>query len=362
MKRRLYFILFALFLAPLRANAGELPGNASAFLSGKEFLREEASALPQSAALFLGANKSGNEPSGKTSILYKPANPYDFLLVPTQVRKFGNDFFIVDCYHNQVITSTNLAEPARNWKVIANGMDGPHAIAWDGELYAIVDTENNRLLTYKKVGGGAGFERIQIISHIGSRPHYVEYDSKTGCFMVWSSMTGEMFYYARVPGTMQLTAVAGWKVPELEGHYVRSFSMDEANIYLPCADAAGIWVVDRETFEVKEIYTVPLDVAGIVQIQPINGKCYISVLTDVYFDQSHATLIRAASLEDLRDGNYEDLKSTFCKKGGTLYYFAFFDGAWYSTVPREGKAAGVTRFRVTQEHKIEDYKEFEYNW
>ncbi len=70
---------------------------------------------------------------------YLEANPYDHLSVPTQITRFGQDFFIADVYHDQILTSKSGSAPIKNWKVMANGLNGPHGIAWDGEIYMVVD-------------------------------------------------------------------------------------------------------------------------------------------------------------------------------------------------------------------------------
>ena len=42
-------------------------------------------------------------------------NPYSFLSVPTQITKIGEDYFLVDCYHDQILTSTSLDAPLEEW-------------------------------------------------------------------------------------------------------------------------------------------------------------------------------------------------------------------------------------------------------
>ena len=286
------------------------------------------------------------------------ANPYDFLSVPTQLTKLGEDWFLVDCYHNQILTSKSVSQPVKNWKVMANGFDGPHAIAWDGEVYMAVDTEHNRIITYKKTW--EGFEELQIIPNVGVRPHHVQYDWERGCFMVWSSMSGEMYYFVKTPGTKEVELVGVQQVPELMGHYVRSFTTDGEFIYLPCADVGAIWVVDRENFKTLQIIQVPQEIAGIVNIAHLGAHYYISVSTDILFDTSKATLVRVNQLSDLAAGTYENLKSLIGEGGP--YYFSNVDGVWYAPVPRENKKSAGIRFQEDAAGSIVNFKEISYRY
>ena len=44
-------------------------------------------------------------------------NPYSDLSVPTYITKVDDTYFIVDCYHNQVIYHENLNDPLYEWHV-----------------------------------------------------------------------------------------------------------------------------------------------------------------------------------------------------------------------------------------------------
>ena len=285
-------------------------------------------------------------------------NPYDFLSVPTQLTRLGQDWFLVDCYHNQILTSKSVSEPVKNWKVMANGFDGPHAITWDGEIYMAVDTEHNRVITYKKTWDG--FEELQTIPNVGVRPHHVQYDWERGCFMVWSSMSGEMYYFVKTPGTKEVELVGVQQVPELLGHYVRSFTVDGELIYLPCADVGAVWVVDRDSFKTLQTIQVLQEIAGIVNIAHIGAHYYISVSTDILFDTSKATMVRVNKLADLGTGTYENLKSLIGEGGP--YYFSNIDGVWYAPVPRENKKAAGIRFQEDANGNIANFKEISYRY
>ena len=107
-------------------------------------------------------------------------NHYADLSVPTCVTKVGDLYFIVDCYHDQVIYNDSLEDPVAQWSMLPTGMpvtDGtvpqspesgdrwdsppvtslrqPHTIASDGVVYLVDDTENNRVVIYERVETGA---------------------------------------------------------------------------------------------------------------------------------------------------------------------------------------------------------------
>ena len=77
-------------------------------------------------------------------------NPYPGLSVPTYLNKVGDTYFLVDCYHDQVIFHDNLEDPLDEWSVMTEEIDKGHTIASDGEVYLIDDTEQNRILIFEK--------------------------------------------------------------------------------------------------------------------------------------------------------------------------------------------------------------------
>ncbi|MDE5596462.1 MAG: hypothetical protein K2J04_01355, partial [Lachnospiraceae bacterium] len=99
-----------------------------------------------------------------------PTNPYSDLSVPTYITKVDDTYFIVDCYHNQVIYHENLSAPLNEWHVVTDEINMGHTLASDGIVYLVDDTENNRILIFEKKDGR--FLHTQTFSEIGNRPHY----------------------------------------------------------------------------------------------------------------------------------------------------------------------------------------------
>ena len=124
-------------------------------------------------------------------------NAYSDLKIPTQVIKTGGYYFLVDCYHDQVLYTRNFGCPLKEWKVLTSKAKQPHTIASDGQVYLVDDTENHQVLVFEWKNGR--FQNTQTFSGIGSRPHYITYDAATASFYVWSSLTGEMYIMKREP-------------------------------------------------------------------------------------------------------------------------------------------------------------------
>jgi hypothetical protein len=208
----------------------------------------------------------------------------------------------------------------------------------------VTDTESNRLLTFEKTYDG--FRQLQVFDNIGVRPHYVAYNNTDGCFYALSSMTGEMYIYKRVAGAKNLALQAIKTIPNASDCYIRSFTIADNVILFPMIERSSIVMVDIDSFEVIEEYTVPYNLSGMVQISVIGNYFYLTVSTDRYYNQNVSTIVRARSLSDFASGNYENLYSLFGSQG-TPYFIASFDGAYYMV--RENASPYIYRFKVTND-------------
>jgi len=273
-------------------------------------------------------------------------NAYEDLSVPTQIEKIGDTYYIVDSYHNQVLYSKGVGIGADDWQVMASDLSQPHAIASDGVIYMVVDTENHRVVTYQKMD--KGFQELQAIPGVGIRPHYVEYDAATGLFYVWSSMTGEMYLFRRKANSFEVVLENIMRVPELYGKYVRSFTIEGNMIHFPCVHASMIVTVNKKNFRVIARNPVPLQMAGMVQVTKIQNYYYLTVSTDINFNQNAATILRAKSLADFGKGNYENLNALFGSDGAP-YYIESFDGAYFATVLRVKSKPCIYKFEVVND-------------
>lgn len=265
-----------------------------------------------------------------------PTNPYPDLSVPTYVTKVDESYFIVDCYHNQVIYHDNLADPLYEWQVMTGDISMGHTLASDGLIYLIDDTENNRILVMEKGTNESGqrvFIPTQEFTGIGTRPHYIVYDDYTDTFYAWSSMTGEMYLFRHPEGDPHMYLTEIRSLPVLDNVYVRSFTIVEDTIYFVSSPSTSIIEADLYSFEIKKEYPVPAEIAGMIQITPIDGFFYITVSTDSTGNQDYATMLRVKDLGDLSTGGYEDVYENFIG-GGTPYYITRIEDTWYLTEHR----------------------------
>jgi len=264
-----------------------------------------------------------------------PDNPNPTLSVPTYLTQINDMYFIVDCYHNQVIYNENLSDPLYEWRIMTQDLSLPHTIAGDGTVYMIDDTEQNRILIMEEsvnLNGQPVYIPTQEFTGIGDRPHYVIYHEKTDTFYAWSSESGEMFLFRhpKEDSRMYLTEIRS--IPSLAGIYVRSFTIIDDSIYFVSGNSTII-EAELSSFKIKKEYPVPNELAGMVQLTPIEDYYYITISTDITGNQDYATIIRTKNLGDLIKGEYEDVYDNFVG-GGTPYYITGIGDTWYLTEHR----------------------------
>ncbi len=264
-----------------------------------------------------------------------PDNPNPTLKVPTYLTKVKDNYFIVDCYNNQVIYNTNLTDPLYEWRIMTTDVSLPHTLASDGTIYMIDDTERNRILIMEEginENGMPVFVPTQEFTEIGNRPHYIIYHQPTDTFYAWSSQSGEMFLFRRPKDESRVYLTEIRSIPSLSNAYVRSFTIIEDSIYF-VSGHSSIIQADLATFEIKKEYPVPNTLYGMIQITHIDDYFYITNSTDHTGNQDYATLIRVKDLDDLANGEYEDIYHHFIG-GGTPYYMTHIEGSWYLTEHR----------------------------
>ena len=276
------------------------------------------------------------------------ANPYPYLSVPTYITKIDNLYFLVDCYHDQIIYHDNLTDPLTEWLVMTDEINRGHTIAGDGLVCLADDTENHRILVFEKQDGV--FVHTQSFSDIGNRPHYIVYDAPTDTFYAWSSMSGEMYLFRHEPGDARMYLSEIRRIEQLDNVYVRSFTILDDEIYFVSGNS-NILRVDLDTFELLEAYPVPDSMAGMIQLTKIQDYYYITVSTDITGNQDYATIVRTRDLSGLVLGDYEDIYETFIG-GGTPYYITSFDNTYYLTEHRL-PGHSVWGFRV-QDNELTD--------
>lgn len=280
------------------------------------------------------------------SDVYK-ANPYnDFknLNLPAQITQQGNYYFIVDTYNDQVLYSSDLWKPMNEWRVMDRKLNKPHAIASDGEMYLVVDTDNNRVLCYEYINGR--FQNTQRFDNIGTRPHYIQYDAASESFFVWSSVTGDMYIIKRLPEYNYMYIKEIRHIYELDGFYVRSFSIEGDEVLFPSGNNAYMIVADKETLRVKNQYPVPKEICGMAFVKKIGNYYYMTASTDDKLSHNSARMVRTPDLQSLSLGLYEDVTGYF--QGMRVpYYIDVINGSYYVTSHESKKS--VYKFNVVED-------------
>lgn len=274
-----------------------------------------------------------------------PTNPYPDLSVPTYITKVDDTYFIVDCYHDQVIYHDNLSDPLSQWQVMTSEINKGHTIASDGMVYLVDDTENNRILVFEKKEGV--FYHTQTFTEIGSRPHYIIYDENTQTFYALSSMSGEMYLFRHDPDDSRMHLTKIHRIEQLAGTYVRSFTISGNEVYFVSGilGTPAILQADLDTFTIQKTYPVPDTMAGMIQLTITEKDYYITISTDIYGNQDSATIIHVDDLSHLKEGKYDDVYEYFIG-GGTPYYITSIDNTYYLTEHRI-PGHSIWKFKIT---------------
>lgn len=272
-------------------------------------------------------------------------NPYSSLSVPTQINKIGEDYFLVDCYHNQILTSTSMDTPLEEWYVVTDQINRGHTIAGDGTVYLADDTENHRILIFEKKE--RRFYLTQIFENIGVRPHYIVYSETDKRFYALSSMTGELYVFYRRDESSDVFLEKILSVPELNNVYVRSFTIDNNDIYFVACNGT-ILRTRKKDLTVLERWRVPAEYAGMVQISKIQNYFYITVSTDIAGNADYATIFRIRDLAQLADTPPESLYTHFTQ-GGTPYYISYFDDSYFLTQHCMIPGTGVWKLQISDD-------------
>ncbi|MCR5738673.1 MAG: hypothetical protein K6G43_02520 [Lachnospiraceae bacterium] len=259
-------------------------------------------------------------------------NPEPETLVSTQTTFINGMFFTVDCYHDRIIynDSCDPSLPLMQWKVMADDLNKPHSICSDGLIYMVVDTDNNRVVTYTRLITGE-FMELQSFEGVGIRPHYCVYDAATASFYVWSSYTGEMYIYKRTSGfSVKLSSVK--KLPILYGIYTRSFTIDGNNIILCSQGAGGLIVVNKRTFKIVAAYRVTDELGGVVQVAHVGNHYYLTTSSDRFGNQNMARTVRSDSLAGFTNSAfYTDVTAELGGVSGIQvpYYMTDVNGIYF---------------------------------
>lgn len=283
-------------------------------------------------------------------------NEYSDLMTPTYFQHYDGLWFIVDCYHDQIIYSNDLDKPFWKWYVLDKSLNRPHTIAFDGEVYMVDDTEDRMIVAYVKhtnPDGTCWFERVQEFVDMGERPHYVFYCEEDKSFYAWSSMSGQMWVFKRSKDSTKVFLDRSYNIPDLNGVYVRSFMFEGDKAYFVSGTYGNctIFETTRDTFDVIREIPVAPEIGGMVQITKIENYYYVTSSTSIYGETNLRYVARTDSLEHLMMGQFEDLTTLLLgdEFPGTPYNITKVDDEWCLVVHREGLGAPIVHFKVVDD-------------
>lgn len=273
-------------------------------------------------------------------------NSYDWrdrLYTPTQIKKFEDTYFIVDCWHHRILYSKCLNKIS-DWKVLVD-YKGGHSITSDGRIYLCDDTDNSALRVFIKEQ--ERFKQTQIIHKICFRPHYTLYDKDTDLFYVIGSNNGEIFTLQNQDGFLIVE-----NHHTFEGKinaYTRSFSIIDGYMYIL---GDKIYKIDYlHNFDILETYIVPFEFQGMNYIEKIEDYYYISIYTDGEIHKN-PMFIKVSELELLKEWEFENLYD-YIGFGGSPYDISYFDNRYFIT--EIDQKSGIKSF-IMKDNIIEDIR------
>jgi ABC-type polysaccharide/polyol phosphate transport system ATPase subunit len=243
------------------------------------------------------------------------------LYTPTHIEKIGNEYFIVDCWHQRVIYNYNLKDPIKEWKTLSDNLGNPHSISSDGDVFMVDDTNGNEIRVFVRNGGG--FKQTQILDRVGESPNRIVFDDQSQLFYGISAMSQHVFVLKN-----NGDKVVDEKVIRLgylqESSYIRSIRIIEGELFF-VSGPGKIIVADylNSPFDKIREYNVPFELRGMNDIMKIGSYYYLSVYQNGSGEVA-PKLVRTKDLSDLETSNYEDLHETLNLKG-VPYSFSFFD-------------------------------------
>ena len=253
---------------------------------------------------------------GQTPIV---KNDNDSLNVPTMINKIDDTYYIVDGYNNNILYSKELDVGLSSWNKIPGDFAHPHCFIGNGTFFIVVDTENNRLVTYKKQKDS--FIQLETIDNVGYRPHYALYNNNH--YYIWNGINQMLVYTEK---DCSLILERAYIIPELENCYVRSFTVEDNEWYFPTC--SGKIVATDSSFNYTREYTVPDDIAGLSYIYKRDEYWYVNVFTNIEYDTHYTDLVKCKDLSLLEKGDYESLYEELGLKSSP-YYVNTFDGSYY---------------------------------
>ena len=254
----------------------------------------------------------------------------DRLLLPTNVEKYGDQYFIVDCYNNRVLYSDRIDTPLVEWNRLGADipMSWPHSIASDGRFYLIDDTYQNRLLIFERKDKAFIFHKA--INDISKTPHRVLYDDATNAFYLLGAWSQSITKLVHRNDDIEIEYTR--KMDFLKRSYSRSIHIIDGLMYF-ISGPGKINVVRYKdnSYEIVRSHNVPDGFESMNDITRVGDVFYLTA--------SLGKMLKCKSLDDL--ASCENVYDSLGIKGNP-YFFSYFDDAFHLT--EIGTEDGVIKF------------------
>jgi hypothetical protein len=254
----------------------------------------------------------------------------DRLLLPTNVEKYSDQYFIVDCYNNRVLYSDRIDAPLVKWSRLGADipMSWPHSIASDGRFYLIDDTYQNRLLVFERKDKAFIFHKA--INDISKSPHRVLYDDATNAFYLLGAWSQSITKLVHRNDDIEVEYTR--KMDFLKKSYSRSIHIIDGLMYF-ISGPGKINVVRYKdnSYEIVRSHNVPDGFESMNDITRVGDVFYLTA--------SLGKMLKCKSLDDL--ASCENVYDSLGIKGNP-YFFSYFDDAFHLT--EIGTEDGVIKF------------------
>lgn len=264
------------------------------------------------------------------SHLHKRVVYPDRLLLPTNIEKYGDLYFIVDCYNNRVIYSDKINTPIAKWERLGADipMSWPHSIASDGRFYLVDDTYQNRLLIFQLKDNKFVFHKA--IDNISKSPHRVLYDDATNAFYLLGAWSQTITKLTVRNNDVEVEYTR--KMDFLKGTYSRSIHIIDGLMYFISGPKSINAVRYRDdSYDVVNSYSVPDGFQSMNDMVRVGDYYYLTA--------TRGKMVKCKSLDD--QSSCENVYGSLGIKGNP-YYFSNFDNAVYLT--EIGSGDGIIKF------------------
>lgn len=205
------------------------------------------------------------------------------LYSPTFMQKIDGKWIIVDCWHSRIIWDTRLDKDLTHWHTLESAYSA-HDVVFDGRKYWVTEDSEHRAIVFYIFSNGV-FHEAARLSNLGTRPHHLAYDSKSGSFLLLAATSGDMWRIRMQNGqpTIVHHTRLSFAQPEKSGFEIRSFTLHDGHFYFVSSIATQkIYVTtDDDSYRVVQTIDVPKLFADMQDLYFFpGGKVFITAWPD----------------------------------------------------------------------------------